>query len=727
MKRAIAKAIVKYRIVILIILLLAAVWSVPQISRTRINYDLTRYLSDSTMTKRALKVMNEEFGSTEQLYVMFADKSDEEIARCTDQLQGMEEIRFVQSDPSADIKEKDGITYRRLTLTLHECDTAALVTKLRSLFPDAGKYWVGGSAAQQLDVQRSVGAEIPGVMIIAVAVVLLVLLLTSHAWFEPLLLLVVFAVSILINMGTNFLFPDVSFITFAVCAILQLALSIDYAIMLLHTWNDCCDSGLSPEEAMIEALSQSFMRITSSAMTTVAGLLSLLFMSFTIGFDIGLVLSKGILFSMLGVFLLMPALTLLLKKPLLKTRHKPIRLNGAKLGGWIWKVRKPVALVLVVLVLCGAALTAFNTYSFMVPNTLTGDDTSMISGIFGVSNPLVILVPGGETDEDYDRQRELVRQLEEVRRADGSPALRGVTAMVTTGADALRYYTPADVAELTGIDETWVGAFYLMNNFGDSVRADTLLAAAETLFGTDETVIALKQQLDSAREVFIGEHYQRIILDPSFTVTDTDFDPCMKAIFTAAENVYGNEYYATGSPMSTYDIGNAFRGDLMKVNLITLLAILLIVIISFRSFLLPLILVFVIEGAIWISMGLSKVFGQSVFFMCYLICLSIQMGATIDYGILLSDQYRSFRRNGMEVKEALQEALSRALPTVLTSGIILITAGFIIGVQCSIYYISSIGLLISRGAAMSVLLVLTLLPALLALFDRRIMGKGDRQ
>ena len=727
MKHAIAKAIVRYRIVILIVLLLAAVWSVPQISRTRINYDLTRYLSDSTMTKRALKVMNEEFGSSEQLYIMFADRSDEEIARCTDQLQGMEEIRFVQSDPSAEIKEKDGVTYRRLTLTLHECDAAALVTKLRSLFPDAGKYWVGGSAAQQLDVQRSVGAEIPGVMIIAVAVVLLVLLLTSHAWFEPLLLLVVFAVSILINMGTNFLFPDVSFITFAVCAILQLALSIDYAIMLLHTWNDCCDSGLSPEEAMIEALSQSFMRITSSALTTVAGLLSLLFMSFTIGFDIGLVLSKGILFSMLGVFLLMPALTLLLKKPLQKTRHKPIHLNGAKLGGWIWKVRKPVALVLVILVLCGAVLTALNTYSFMVPNTLTGDDTSMISGIYGVSNPLVILVPGGETDEDYDRQRELVRQLEEVRRADGSPALRDVTAMVTTGAEALKYYTPAEVAELTGIDETWAGAFFLMNEFGDSVRADALLAAAEAFPGTGDLVSDLKRQLDSAREVFIGAHYQRIILDPSFTVTDTDFDPCMKAIFAAAENVYGNEYYATGSPMSTYDIGNAFRGDLMKVNLITLLAILLIVIISFRSFLLPLILVFVIEGAIWISMGLSKVFGQSVFFMCYLICLSIQMGATIDYGILLSDQYRSFRRSGMETRESLQEALSRALPTVLTSGIILVTAGFIIGVQCSIYYISSIGLLISRGAAMSVLLVLTLLPALLALFDRRIMRKGGRK
>ena len=726
MKHAIAKAIVRYRVGILIVLLLFAAWSVPRISRTRINYDLTRYLSDTTMTKQALKVMDSEFGSTEQLSVMFADQSEEAVADYTARLRELEEVRFVQHDPSVDIAVRDGVTYQRLTLTLRDCDAPALVQSLRSLFPDAGRYWVGGSAAQQLDIQRSVGTEIPGVMAIAVAVVLLVLLLTSQAWFEPLLLLIVFAVSILINMGTNFIFPDVSFITFAVCAILQLALSIDYAIMLLHTWNNCCDEGLNPEEAMIEALSQSFMRIASSAMTTVAGLLSLLFMSFTIGFDIGLVLSKGILISMMGVFLLMPALTLLLKNVLRKTRHKPIRLNGSRLGEWIWKGRKTIAILLALAVFCGAALTAANTYSFMVPNTLTGDDSGKITGIFGVSNPLVLLVPGGETDEDYDLQRLLVRQLEQVRRADGSPALRDITSMVTTGAEALKYYTPAEVAQLTGYNETLVSAFFFINNFGDSVRADALLSAAESFAAENETIRSLKQQLDSAHTAFIGEHYQRIILDPAFSVTDPDFKPCMEAILTAAEKVYGNEFYAIGGPMSTYDIGNAFHSDLMKVNLITLLAILLIVMISFRSFLLPLLLVLVIEGAIWISMGLSRVFGQSVFFISYLICLSIQMGATIDYGILLCDQYRSLRRSGTPAKEALQEALSKALPTVLTSGIILITAGFIIGIQCSIYYISSIGLLISRGALMSVLLVLTLLPALLALFDRRIMRKGSR-
>jgi len=175
--------------------------------------------------------------------------------------------------------------------------------------------------------------------------------------------------------------------------------------------------------------------------------------------------------------------------------------------------------------------------------------------------------------------------------------------------------------------------------------------------------------------------------------------------------------------MSTYDIGNAFRQDLLKVNLITLGVILLVVILSFRSFLLPLLLVFVIEGAIWISMGISRLIGEPIFFMCYLICLSIQMGATIDYGILLSDQYRMLRRNSVPVPDALKGALKKALPTVMTSGIILITAGSAIGWQCSIYYISSIGLLLARGTIMSVLLVLTLLPALLAIFDRHLFRK----
>ena len=726
MKKRIAAAIVRGRIWILICILLIAAWSAFQIGRTNINYDLTRYLSDDTMTKKALAVMQEEFGTTEQLRLMFENQDETALAGMMDRLREMPEILAVQHDPETDRKQQDGTEFQLVTVTLNDCDTAALVTTLRGMFPEAGHYSVGGTAAQQLDVQRSVGAEIPGIMAIAVAVVFAVLLLTSHAWLEPVLLLVVFAVSILINMGTNFVFPDVSFITFAVCAILQLALSIDYAIMLLHTWNGLCDQGLSAQEAMKEALAQCFMRITSSAMTTVAGLLSLLFMSFTIGFDIGLVLSKGIVISMAGVFLLMPALTLMMEGLLRKTRHRPLRFGGEKLGNRVFLWRKPIAIVLVGIVLAGAVLSFQNQYLFTEPSASGKTESGKINAVFGTSNPLVLLVPGGETDEDYDAQRALTGELAALKRADGTPAIRQISAMVTTGEAALKEYSVKDVAEMTGKKEGLISTFFKMKGFGETVRADKLLAAAGSIAGDNPQIAALQAQLDSAREVFIGKNYHRMLLEPAFAVTDEDFNACMDSILGIAEKAYGNTFYMTGGPMSTYDISQAFRGDLLKVNLITLAAILLIVILSFRSFSLPLLLVFVIEGAIWVTMGISKVIGQPIFFISYLICLSIQMGATIDYGILVCEQYRIHRRQGTGVQEALRETLRSALPTVLTSGIILVTAGFIIGKQCSIYYISSIGLLVSRGALMSAILVLTLLPALLALADRWVVRKEKK-
>ena len=717
MKRRIAGAIVHCRVLILIAAVLIAGWSAAQIRRTNINYDLTKYLSENTMTRKSLEVMKEEFGSSEQLRLMFSGQDAESMAGYVSTLKEMPEIRTVRYDPEKDQREADGTVWQLVTLTLADCDTAELVTRLRCMFPEAGGCMVAGSAAQQLDVQKSVGEEIPGVMAIAVAVVLSVLLLTSHAWLEPPVLLLVFALSILINMGTNFLFPEVSFITFAVCAILQLALSIDYAIMLLHTWNGLCDEGRNPEEAMTEALAECFMRITSSAMTTIAGLMSLLFMSFTIGFDIGMVLSKGIVISMLGVFLLMPAITLLMSGPLQKTRHRPIRLGGEKPGRLIWKHRKSIAACMLLIVACGAFFSSRNVYSFTDSGSMQKEETDRVNRIFGASNPIVLLVPGGARAEDYERQRELVRKLQAVTREDGSPAITEVTAMVTTGEAALKEYTAADVAERTGISESMVQLFFATQGFGDAVRADRLLEAADIIAGDNETVIRMKEMLDTARAAFIGKHYDRMLAEPSFAVTDPDFTPCMDQILDAAGSVYGEDWYITGNAMSVYDIGKAFHGDLMKVNLITLLAILLIVIISFRAVLMPMLLVLVIEGAIWVTMGISRIAEQPIFFVSYLICLSIQMGATIDYGILLCDQYRNLRRGGKAPEDALCAALGKALPTVTTSGIILITAGYIIGRLCSIYYISSIGLLVSRGALMSMILVLTLLPALLGLCD----------
>lgn len=723
--RKIAAGIVRLRTGILLVMLALAVVCAGCIGKTHINYDLTRYLNSETMTRRALDVMQAEFGSSEQLRIMFRDVSADTLSSCVARLNALPEIQLAAHDPETGEKTVDGVACSLVTLTLNaNCDAAALVTHLREMFPECGEYAVGGAAATQLDVQRSVGEEMPQALLIAVAVVLAVLLLTSHAWLEPVLILVTLGVSILINMGTNFVFPDVSFVTFAVCAILQLALSIDYAIMLLHSFNGLCDEGLLPKDAMIEALRRSFMPVSSSAFTTIAGLLALLFMSFTIGFDIGLVLSKGILISMVTVFLLMPALTLLLYRPLRKTRHRPLQLGGAQLGKAVYDIRRWLAGALALAVAAGAYLQTKNTYIFSDAGRSDAQtESAAINAVFGASDPLVLLVPGGEDDGDYARQRALADALQQIQVAD-QPAVKELSAMVTTGAAALDYYTAAELSELTGQNVLAVNLFLMAQGLTPPVRGDRLLEKAGSLAAENPQLAQLQSTLALAKAAFNGPHYSRMLLTLNFPVSSAETRAAIDQIMAAARAEYGEDFYLTGTGMSVYDIGNAFESDLMLVNLITLAAILLIVALSFRSFVTPLLLVLVIEGAVWITMAVSYLESQPIFFISYLICVAIQMGATIDYGILLTSHYQSFRKT-MAPREALCAALHKALPTILTSGAILITAGFIIGKRCSIYYISSIGLLLARGALISVILILTLLPALLTLRDGKEKPKTE--
>ena len=723
--RKIAAGIVRLRTGILIVMLALAVVCAGCIGKTHINYELTRYLNSETMTRRALDVMQAEFGSSEQLRIMFRDVSADTLSSCVARLNALPEIQLASHDPETGEKTVDGVACSLVTLTLNaNCDAAALVTHLREMFPECGEYAVGGAAATQLDVQRSVGEEMPQALLIAVAVVLAVLLLTSHAWLEPVLILVTLGVSILINMGTNFVFPDVSFVTFAVCAILQLALSIDYAIMLLHSFNGLCDEGLLPKDAMIEALRRSFMPVSSSAFTTIAGLLALLFMSFTIGFDIGLVLSKGILISMVTVFLLMPALTLLLYRPLRKTRHRPLQLGGAQLGKAVYDIRRWLAGALALAVAAGGYLQTKNTYIFSdAGRSDVQTESALINAVFGASDPLVLLVPGGEDDGDYARQRALADALQQIQVAD-QPAVKELSAMVTTGAAALDYYTAAELAKRTGQNVLAVNLFLMAQGLTPPVRGDRLLEKAGSLAAENPQMAQLQSALALAKAAFNGPHYSRMLLTLNFPVSSAETRAAIDQIMAAARAEYGEDFYLTGTGMSVYDISNAFEGDLMLVNLITLAAILLIVALSFRSFVTPLLLVLVIEGAVWITMAVSYLESQPIFFISYLICVAIQMGATIDYGILLTSHYQSFRKT-MAPREALCAALHKALPTILTSGAILITAGFIIGKRCSIYYISSIGLLLARGALISVILILTLLPALLTLRDGKEKPKTE--
>lgn len=566
---------------------------------------------------------------------------------------------------------------------------------------------------------------------IALVIVIGVLFLTSHSYIEPLLFLIVLAVSITINMGTNFIFPSVSFITFAVAPILQLALAMDYSIMLLHTFFEIRDTGTDDVTAVKLALSRTFMPVLSSSLTTVAGLVSLMFMSFTIGFDIGIVLSKGILISMITVFLLMPSLILLFARPLRTTMHKPVPLGGTAIGRFAVKCRRviPVVLLLCTVISCFLQNKVEYTYS----NPAYEGKTAILNEVFGSSDQMVILLPGEQTDEEFDRQRELVSRIGELRFGD-EPAVLSVSGMVTTAADVIRYYSSEDVSRLLGVSKIAVSFYFGALGFTGDVRGDQLVDTAAEIMTENKQITDLRDTMNFAKRMFISDNYSRLILlvnVPSFTSEGEEFLSELEGLLD--EYYPEGETHMAGNLVSRWDISSAFGSDQLTVSLITIFAIFLIVCLSFRSAAIPVLLVCTIQGAVWMNTGISALMGEGVFFMCYLICLAIQMGATIDYGILLTSNYRLCRTSANR-ERSLCEALRLSMPTILTSGLILLFASGIIGIGklelfghtvrvIDVYFIYAIGRMLARGTAFSLGMVLLFLPPALYVCDRFVVDR----
>ncbi len=716
MKEKFARLVVKARLPLLILCIALAALSATNIGRTKINYDLSKYLGEDTMTKRSLAVMEKEFGLSANLRLMFIGC---DAAVFSEQLAGLQQMPGVAQvifDEKTGIKEKDGIEYRLVTLFLGEGDGIALVKALRARFDGVCEAVIANGAASTLEIQERVAQQIPLALAAAVLIALLVLLIASHTWLDPLLILTTLAVSILINMGTNFIFSSVSFVTNAVCAILQLALSMDYAIMLLNGYQEQRSEGLEVRDAVIQSIVRSLMPILSSALTTIAGLMSLAFMSFSIGIDIGIVLSKGVLISLLTVFLVMPGLIILGSGGLERTRHKPVRLPGAPLAKAAYRMRRLLPLIMLLVIGAAFYLQLDNEYLF---KDLTENSATKIDSVFGKSSTLAVLVPLDETDEGYARQTELVNRVMAIRE-NGQAVVSSVSAMVTTGAQALEYYSAQQIADQFSVSKSLVDILFKRNGWKGSVRADQLLSTVGPLMSENETVAALYAKLNAAKAAFNGTSHARLVFDLNIE-TGAAANDAIDRLLAIGRDLYGDDFGVTGDLMSSYDISGAFGSDLLKVNLITALAILLIVFISFRSFKTAVLLVAVIEGAIWITMACSRLLGEPIFFMAYLICVAIQMGATIDYAILLTTHYKRLKET-LAPGDALCRAMDLALPTILTSGTIFIGAGCAVALLCTIYVISAVGGMVSRGALISVVMVLTLLPALLSLLD----GKDKR-
>jgi len=719
-----ARRVVKMRRLIAFIFLILTVVSALLIGKATINYDFTDYLGENTVTRKSLDMMEKDFGNTDQLTIMFEDLDEGVCAEIADELNERDGVLRATHDPEKDVRTLDGVKYERIEVFLECEDSVGYVLDLTEAFEkreEIGVFHLSGPAPQTIKLKENIMREVVIAMAIAAAVVLVVLLLTSHSWFDPVIFLIVLVASIVINMGTNWIFDSISFVTFAVCAILQLALAMDYSIMLLHNYFDILKDVQNREEALARALARSFMPVSSSALTTVAGLASLMFMSFTVGFDIGIVLSKGILISMLTVFFLMPAVILISAKPLERLRHRPLPLGGRKIGAFSFKTRKvlPVFLILVIVVSC--AYQGKNEYVFT--DESSNIESNKVSRVFGLSNQLVLLFPADMSDAALDTQRMLIEKLQKVT-FQGKPAVTSVTSLVTTGEAAIRYYTLKEISELSGISQIALGMYTGSLGFGPVVRGDELVDKAAEVMTENKMIQTLKETLDFARSMFVGKTYSRMILLMDVPYFGDEMYAMLDEISGILRETYpGEEVGIAGATMSSYDISSAFKGDMLIVNLLTIAAVVVIILLSFKNFAVPVVLVCVIQGAIWITLSISTALGEGIFFMCYLIITAIMMGATIDYAILLTGSYRRLREECLP-KEAIMQALEASAPTIFTSGVILAVAGFIIGNVCSAYYIYSIGKMLARGALISIGLVITLLPAMLVNLDKLVAPKN---
>ena len=664
--------IIARRKVVVAAFLAVAVACAAMIPFVGVNYDMVDYLPDEAQSTTAVAIMNDEFAqAVPNANVLVHDVGLAEALVLKEKIAAIDGVDGVMwlddvtdvTVPLAMIDTSLVETYYRdgaalFQVTVAEGSEGAVVPALRALVDEAGPgNAVSGEASDTAQTTASTSEESGNAVLILVPVILLLLVLSTRSWVEPVLFIAAIGVSILINMGTNIVLGQVSFITFSVSPILQLAVSLDYAIFLLHAFAAERERTPSVEEAMAVAMRRSLSTIAASAVTTLFGFAALAFMQFQIGSDLGINLVKGIVFSFFTVMVFLPAVTLTLYKLIDKTQHRPLMPSFENVGTALSKVRVPalvLVLALVVPAFLGQAHTVF-TYqnSEPDPNLRAGADTLMIQDEFGQQNAMVVLVPRG----DMAAEAALSRDLAEVNNVTG----------------VISYAASVGVAIPQGfLDQAVIDQFYSPN-------------------------------------------YARII---AYTSTDTESAEAfatVEAVQQTAARHY-DTYYTAGQSANLYDMKNIVAVDNVVVSAVAVIAILIVLLVTFRSLTLPLVLLLAIESGIWINLSIPYFMGESVNFIGYLVINTVQLGATIDYGILLTTHYLRHRRR-VPAREAVCLALGETFKSLLVSASILATAGFALGFASSMSAVSSLGLLLARGALLSLTLVTCFLPALLVLLD----------
>ena len=744
----------------LVLFVALSIFGAVMIPHTKINYDLTGYLPAHCDSSTALELLKKEFDDKGMAYVMVKDVTPEKAGEIKTRLEKVEGVATVTYVESMNYKNNSAL----YTVTLKDYDSTAgafdAVKGVIDALSDEKAYLSGQSAFSyytKLETEQS----IMKLGIAIVVIILLVMLFTSKTYFELIVLILVFGAAMAINMGTNFLFVNgISYIANLVALVLQLALSLDYSIILLHRYMEERDNGEDAKTATVTALTKGLPEILSSSLTTVAGLAALMLMTLSIGAEIGLSLAKGIVVSMATVIFFMPALLVIFDKPIQKTRHKSFVPNVTKPARAIVKARKVIVPAFLLIAILAGVAQGFNKYSFnynsgslIVAPKKVIEDTG-----FGTLNSLVVVVPKG----DAEKERQLVKYVESFDLIDKSQttalATINVYSFIDPNTTEKLYLTdevskkdignlidkiPSDAGVnpliIKPIIEGWFDDYvkkYLPEGTKPSkakVRLIDLLDfavrekfdAISRFIGDDPEKLAYLEQIKQisfAKANLESENYSRITFNINGGVEDDDVFELVKTLKTGVSDFY-EERYITGESVVCYEMSEYFMKDNLMVCLFTDLFILVILLITFRNISLPIILILAIQGGIFINFAIPFLSKTSISFIGYLIISAIQMGATIDYAIVLTNRYRGIRKDFTDRYDAMAAATNAVFPTILTSGVILTATGFVMSMLSS-GVVAQLGLLLGVGTLTSIIIVLFVLPSLL-LVTEKVVDKTD--
>jgi uncharacterized protein len=649
-------------------------------SSIQVDYDMNDYLPEESASTVALDLMQEEFdGGIPNARIMVENVTIPEALQYKADIEAIDGVTDVTwLDDVVSIEEpletldsrtvedyyKDGNAL--FSVTIAEDKRIEAVNAIRTLIGDENA--MIGSAVSTATATQSTVKEISKIAGIAVAFVIFVLVITTTSWFEPVVVMAGLGLAIVINAGSNLIFGEISFVTNAAGNILQLAVSLDYSVFLIHRFNECRKDTEDVKEAMVNALTLSTSSIASSGLTTVIGFLALCFMQFGIGPDLGRALAKGIAISLVTVFVFMPVFVLATYRWIDKTVHRPLLPSFEKFGKVVYRLMVPMAAAFVIILVPSYLGSNSNSFYYGAskifgPETQLGADTEKIQEIFGKNDTYVLLVP----KEDKATQKELSDALHEI------PEVSSILSYVDTVG--------------TEIPESYLDA---------------------------ETYAKL-----------CSDTYTRMVLSVDAEYEGAETFALVEKIRSVAEEYYPGEWYLAGEGVSTYDLMDTITADMVKVNLVSIGAVFVVLLVTLKSVTLPTILVLSIETAVWINLSIPYFTESTIFYIAYLIISSIQLGATVDYAILTTDRYREERQNYGK-KEAVMRTTSAVTVSILTSGSVMTVVGFLLGIISTHGVLSQLGYFMGKGTLCSLVIVLFVLPGMLYLLDPVFMRKNKK-